>query len=53
LTSRSVPVVIAVGALLGIAYQRRIVAEESLLRRELPAYAAYCERTKKLIPLVW
>jgi protein-S-isoprenylcysteine O-methyltransferase Ste14 len=53
LTSRSVPVVVAVAALLGIAYQRRISAEESLLRRELPAYAAYCKRTKKLIPLVW
>jgi protein-S-isoprenylcysteine O-methyltransferase Ste14 len=53
LTSRSVPVVVAVGALLGTAYQRRIAAEEELLRRELPGYAAYCERTKKLIPLVW
>jgi protein-S-isoprenylcysteine O-methyltransferase Ste14 len=53
LTSRSVPVVVAVGALLGTAYQRRIAAEDELLRRELPGYAAYCERTKKLIPLVW
>jgi protein-S-isoprenylcysteine O-methyltransferase Ste14 len=53
LTSRSVPVVVAVGALLGTAYQRRIAVEEALLRRELPAYAAYCERTKRLIPLVW
>jgi protein-S-isoprenylcysteine O-methyltransferase len=53
LTSRSVPVVVAVAALLGTAYQRRITAEESLLRRELPAYAGYCRRTKKLIPLLW
>jgi protein-S-isoprenylcysteine O-methyltransferase Ste14 len=53
LTSRSVPVVVAVAALLGTAYQRRITAEEELLRRELPAYASYCERTKKLIPLLW
>lgn len=53
LTSRSLPVLIAVGALLGTAYQRRIAAEEALLRRDLPGYAAYCKRTKKLIPLVW
>jgi protein-S-isoprenylcysteine O-methyltransferase Ste14 len=53
LTSRSVPVVVAVAALLGTAYQRRITAEEQLLRRELPAYASYCERTNKLIPLLW
>ncbi len=53
LASRSVPVVVAVAALLGTAYQRRIAAEEELLRRELPAYASYCERTKKLIPLLW
>jgi protein-S-isoprenylcysteine O-methyltransferase len=53
LTSRSVPVVVAVAALLGTAYQRRITAEEELLRRELPAYAGYCGRTKKLIPLLW
>jgi protein-S-isoprenylcysteine O-methyltransferase Ste14 len=53
LTSRSVPVVVAVGALLGIAYQRRIVAEEALLRRELSGYDPYLARTKRLIPLVW
>ncbi len=53
LTSRSVPVVATVAALLATAYQRRIAAEEVLLRRELPAYASYSERTKKLIPLLW
>jgi protein-S-isoprenylcysteine O-methyltransferase Ste14 len=53
LTSRSVPVVVAVAALLGTAYQRRIAAEEALLGRELPDYASYCERTKKLVPLLW
>lgn len=53
LTSRSVPASVAVAALLGTAYQRRITVEEALLRRELPAYASYCERTKKLIPLLW
>jgi protein-S-isoprenylcysteine O-methyltransferase Ste14 len=53
LTSRSVPVVVAVDALLGTAYQRRIGAEEAMRRRELRGYDAYRERTKKLIPLVW
>jgi protein-S-isoprenylcysteine O-methyltransferase Ste14 len=53
LTSRSMPVVVAVSGLLGAAYHRRVTAEEALLRRELPGYGAYCERTKKLIPLVW
>jgi protein-S-isoprenylcysteine O-methyltransferase Ste14 len=53
LTSGSAPVLLAVAALLGTAYQRRIVVEEALLRRELPEYASYCERTKKLIPLLW
>ncbi|MGA7989758.1 MAG: isoprenylcysteine carboxylmethyltransferase family protein [Candidatus Dormiibacterota bacterium] len=53
LTSRSVLVLVAVAALLGSAYQRRITAEEALLRRKLPEYASYSERTKKLIPLLW
>jgi protein-S-isoprenylcysteine O-methyltransferase len=53
LTSRSLPSVVAVGALLGTAYQRRILAEEALLRRELPGYDAYRARTKRLIPVVW
>jgi protein-S-isoprenylcysteine O-methyltransferase Ste14 len=53
LSSRSLPVVAAVGALLGSAYRRRIAAEEQLLRRDLPAYAGYCDRTKKLIPFLW
>jgi protein-S-isoprenylcysteine O-methyltransferase Ste14 len=53
LTSRSVPVLVLVAGLLGRAYQRRIAAEEQLLRRDLPGYAAYSERTRKLIPYVW
>src|ERR1700753_2525350 len=53
LTSRSVPVLALVGGLLGRAYQRRIAAEEQLLSRDLPGYAAYQERTKKLIPQLW
>jgi protein-S-isoprenylcysteine O-methyltransferase len=53
LTSRSAPVVVAVGTLLGTAYRRRIAAEEALLRRDLPGYDVYRARTKRLIPLVW
>ncbi len=53
LASRSIPVIVAVAALLGRAYQRRIGAEEQLLRQELPGYAEYCRSTKRLIPFVW
>jgi protein-S-isoprenylcysteine O-methyltransferase Ste14 len=53
LTSRSFPVVEVVGGLLGIAYHRRVGAEEALLRRDLPGYVAYSKRTKRLIPFVW
>jgi protein-S-isoprenylcysteine O-methyltransferase Ste14 len=53
LTSRSLPVVVLVSALLGRAYRRRIIAEEQLLRRDLPGYVDYCGRTKRLIPFVW
>jgi protein-S-isoprenylcysteine O-methyltransferase Ste14 len=52
LTSRSVPVLIAVTGLLSRAYAHRIRVEEALLRRELPGYLDYCGRTKKLIPFV-
>ena len=53
LASRSAPVVALVAGLLGRAYQRRIDAEEKLLRRDLPGYVAYSERTKRLIPFLW
>ena len=53
LTSRSLPVIVLVGALLGRAYRRRIIAEEQLLQRDLPGYADYCARTKRLVPFVW
>jgi protein-S-isoprenylcysteine O-methyltransferase Ste14 len=53
LTSRSFPVVEVVGGLLGLAYHRRVGAEEALLHRELPGYVAYSKRTKRLIPFVW
>jgi len=53
LTARSVPVVALITGLLGTTYSRRITAEEELLRRDLPGYATYSKRTKKLIPFVW
>ena len=53
LTSRSVPVVLLVAALLGRAYRQRIVTEENLLERELPGYAEYIHRTKRIVPFVW
>jgi protein-S-isoprenylcysteine O-methyltransferase Ste14 len=53
ITSGSGPVMALVGGLLGRAYRRRILAEDQLLRRELPGYAAYAERTKRLIPTIW
>jgi protein-S-isoprenylcysteine O-methyltransferase Ste14 len=53
LTSRSLAVVGVVSGLLGLAYHRRVAAEEALLRRDLRGYAAYSRRTKRLIPCVW
>jgi protein-S-isoprenylcysteine O-methyltransferase Ste14 len=53
LASRNVPTTALVAGVLGWAYQRRIAAEERLLRRDLPGYTTYSRRTKKLIPFVW
>ena len=53
LTSRSIPVFVLGAALLGRAYQQRIVAEENLLQWELSGYADYSHRTKRLLPLIW
>jgi protein-S-isoprenylcysteine O-methyltransferase Ste14 len=53
LTSRSLPVIGMVTCLLGRAYRRRISAEEVLLGRDLPGYASYGSRTKRLVPFVW
>jgi protein-S-isoprenylcysteine O-methyltransferase Ste14 len=53
LTSGSLPVVVVVSGLLGRAYARRIIAEEVLLRRDLPGYVLYSRRTKRLVPFVW
>jgi protein-S-isoprenylcysteine O-methyltransferase Ste14 len=50
LASRSAPATVVVTGLMGWAYQRRITAEEHLLRRELPAYDDYSRQTHKLIP---
>ena len=53
LTSRSAPAPVLVAGLMGRAYQRRITAEESLLRRELRDYGDYIRRTKKIVPFIW
>ena len=53
LTSRSPAAAALVGGLVGRAYERRISAEERLLERDLPSYAAYARRTWRLIPHVW
>jgi protein-S-isoprenylcysteine O-methyltransferase Ste14 len=53
LASRSVPAVVLVTGLFGAAYRRRIVAEELLLRRDLPGYVTYSENTDRLVPGVW
>lgn len=52
-TSRNVPALAAVTALLGGVYYRRITAEEFLLTRELAGYETYRGQTKKLIPFLW
>ncbi len=52
LTSRSLPVLAGVIGLVGRAYRHRIAAEEDLLRRELPGYIEYSQRTK-MIPFIW
>lgn len=53
LSSRGAPVAVLVAAVMGRAYRQRIVAEEALLRRELPGYSDYSRRTTRLIPFVW
>ncbi len=53
LTSGSLPVVGLVAGLLGRAYRQRIAAEEAMLGRDLPGYADYSHRTKRLVPFVW
>ena len=40
-----------VGGLLGLAYHRRVAAEEALLRRELPGYAAYSRADEATDPI--
>jgi protein-S-isoprenylcysteine O-methyltransferase Ste14 len=52
LTSRSVPVVGALAGLFSV-YRRRMMAEEQMLTRDVPGYAEYALRTKRLIPFVW
>jgi protein-S-isoprenylcysteine O-methyltransferase Ste14 len=48
------PVIVGtVAALLVPAYLHRIGAEEQLLERDLPGFADYRGRTKRLVPHVW
>jgi len=53
LTSGSAAVLGTVAALLVPAYVHRVEAEERLLGQQLPGYAAYTERTTRLVPHVW
>ena len=53
LTSGSAVIVGTVAALLVPAYVHRIDAEEELLDRDLPGYADYRGRTKRLLPHLW
>jgi protein-S-isoprenylcysteine O-methyltransferase len=53
LASGSAVVVGTVAALLVPAYAHRMNAEEELLDHDLPDYADYRSRTKRLVPRVW
>lgn len=53
LSSRSLPSAVLVTGLFSAVYRRRILAEELLLRRDLPGYVTYSERTDRLVPRVW
>lgn len=47
-------VALPIGALVTPVFVWRLLNEENLLRRDLPGYAEYCERTKeRLAPYVW
>jgi len=47
-------VALPLGALATPIFVWRLLDEEKLLRRDLPGYAEYCERTKeRLVPYVW
>jgi protein-S-isoprenylcysteine O-methyltransferase len=53
LSSRSLPALVLVTGLFSAVYRRRVLAEELLLRRDLPGYVHYSARTTRLIPYVW
>jgi protein-S-isoprenylcysteine O-methyltransferase len=53
LSSGSAAVLGTVASLLLPVYIHRMEAEERLLTRQLPGYAAYAERTTRLVPHVW
>jgi protein-S-isoprenylcysteine O-methyltransferase Ste14 len=52
--SGSAAAALAVAALMGAAYSRRIASEEDMLTDKFgTAYTEYSQRTKRLIPLIW
>lgn len=53
LTTRRLPVITSVAALMSGAYGRRIVVEERLLNHDLRGYRAYSARTARLVPGLW
>jgi protein-S-isoprenylcysteine O-methyltransferase len=53
LASRSLPAVVLVTGVFSVVYRRRVLAEELLLRRDLPGYVTYSEHTKRLVPGIW
>lgn len=53
LATRRLPVIETATAAVGLAYGRRIVAEERMLNRRLRGYADYSAHTRRLIPGVW
>ena len=53
LTSRSRLVVAIVVGTVGQAYGRRIIAEEELLRKDLPDYRDNERRGTRLFPYIW
>jgi protein-S-isoprenylcysteine O-methyltransferase Ste14 len=53
-TSGSAAAAVAVAALMGNAYRRRIASEEAMLAGRFGrAYAQYSQRTKRLVPFIW
>ncbi len=50
LTARNLTAVALTATAVGTAYEHRMDAEDTLLRRDLPGYAAYAATTHRLVP---